>query len=81
MTEGACVGRPKMGLADWRRYKSDGRAQWKYGKKPKSDSRHLIVLRKQRLRKSILYWIMLLSERGLAMVSGKARPDKCLKVS
>ena len=29
MTEGACIAKPKMGLAEWRRYKSDGRAQWK----------------------------------------------------
>ena len=29
VTEGACIAKPKMGLADWRRYKSDGRAQWK----------------------------------------------------
>ena len=28
MTEGACAAKSKMGLADWRRYKSDGRAQW-----------------------------------------------------
>ena len=28
MTEGACIAKLKMGLAEWRRYKSDGRAQW-----------------------------------------------------
>ena len=29
MTEGASAAKSKMGLADGRRYKSDGGAQWK----------------------------------------------------
>ena len=29
MIEGVCIAKPKMGLAEWRRYKSDGRAHRK----------------------------------------------------